>query len=657
MSDTDYISRVRNNVPGILPGLPVWLLWKESRNPGEKKAKKMPFYANGKWRNKTDTPDDRAQLVTFEEAACAFDRARASGLGIALGAVPGEDIHISGIDLDHCYNEGALDARAQQLVDVAGSYVEKSPGGSGLHILGTGDVGTVKDDQVGLEIYSGGRYFTVTGERIRGERLADLRPAAALGRALYGKTESTRQSQGGDRIQVEEGQRHNRCLTKGKLLRQAGFGADEVEAVLLEYNRLYCVPPLPEVEIRNIARWCAAHAAPEANVETIRASLLSDLSSGAESIDNAEPPHWVVHELLPEAGANLAGAGGAGKTTVTLNEYVHIVCGGHLYGRDVVKQGPCVLITAEDGAAYPRYILRRVLADGIASGALPERAAHRAKEAIKIVGWSRPTFGSITNVDRDGVVTRAPGFDVLLDVLEPLSPAVVTFDPLALFSPGERFGNDGEAFLASMLHEAALRLNCAVQVLDHVSQAVAVSGTVHQHAARGGTAKTDNARMARQLVTFRPRESDTTGQPLSVTPDDIARHRILQLHWTKMNYGPLPPFVWLRRRGHWVEYLPSPSADEIAAGRACAAEKRAEADTQGVVEAVRQAVTRGAKPTVAQLEEWGVPGPNGKMLTRGRIRAAASRGLAAGHLRLVDLPAGERKGARKHYLMPAGGGP
>jgi RecA-family ATPase len=174
---------------------------------------------------------------------------------------------------------------------------------------------------------------------------------------------------------------------------------------------------------------------------------------------------------------------------------------------------------------------------------------------------------------------------------------VVTLDPLALFSPGERFGNDGEAFLASMLHEAALHLGCTVQVLDHVSQAVAVSGSVHQHAARGGTAKTDNARMARQLLTFRPRESDSTGQPLSITPDDIAHHRILQLHWTKMNYGPLPPFVWLRRRGHWVEHLPSPSPEEIATGRAYAAEQRTEADVQAVVEAVRKAIVRGAKPT------------------------------------------------------------
>jgi primase-polymerase (primpol)-like protein len=135
MSGGDYIARVRDNVPGILPGLPVWLLWKESRAPGDKKAKKMPFYANGNWRDKTDTPDDRAQLVTFEEAASVFDPARASGLGVALGRSAGRRTFTSAASTwTAATNAGALDPRAQQLVEVAGSYVEKSPSGTGLHI-------------------------------------------------------------------------------------------------------------------------------------------------------------------------------------------------------------------------------------------------------------------------------------------------------------------------------------------------------------------------------------------------------------------------------------------------------------------------------------------------------------------------------------------
>jgi hypothetical protein len=62
--------------------------------------------------------------------------------------------------------------------------------------------------------------------------------------------------------------------------------------------------------------------------------------------------------------------------------------------------------------------------------AVPLGAVARAKESIKIVGWSRSSFGPIATVDRDGNLHRAPGFDVLLELVEPYSPAAVTLDLL-----------------------------------------------------------------------------------------------------------------------------------------------------------------------------------------------------------------------------------
>ena len=95
----ELIERIRTNVPGKLRELPIWLVWKLVTQPGEK-SKKIPYYAGGGPRSKTETPEDRAQLTDFETAAAALLRTPRDGLGIALGEVPGEDIHISGIDLD-----------------------------------------------------------------------------------------------------------------------------------------------------------------------------------------------------------------------------------------------------------------------------------------------------------------------------------------------------------------------------------------------------------------------------------------------------------------------------------------------------------------------------------------------------------------------------
>ena len=183
----ELTERIRKNVPQILRDLSAWLL----HDPD-----KVPIYANGtNRRGNLDSPEDRAKLVTFEQAAAALATVRrACGLGIALGEVPGEEIRIVGIDIDTCYRGDELEDRALQILGAANSYAERSPSGKGLHVLGTGDIGTLKiestTDRPGLELYSGQRYFTVTGDRLNGAHVADITEAAALARQLFGQETS-----------------------------------------------------------------------------------------------------------------------------------------------------------------------------------------------------------------------------------------------------------------------------------------------------------------------------------------------------------------------------------------------------------------------------------------------------------------------------------
>lgn len=181
-SPEELVARTRANVPAILRELPVWLLHD---------ASKTPIYADGSNRRGTlDSAEDRAKLVTFEEAAAALKRVdRANGIGIALGEVPGEELTIAGIDIDGCYSGEELDPRAVEILGACASYAERSPSGNGLHVLGIGNIGTLKlertADRPGLELYSGGRYFTVTGARLNGAHLCDITEGAALARALF----------------------------------------------------------------------------------------------------------------------------------------------------------------------------------------------------------------------------------------------------------------------------------------------------------------------------------------------------------------------------------------------------------------------------------------------------------------------------------------
>jgi RecA-family ATPase len=172
------IARVRENAPERLRELPVWLLHDD---------RKTPIYCNGSNRNgDLDSPEDRVRLVSFEDAALALLRVhRASGLGVALGEVPGEESKLCGIDLDHCFHGGDLAEPAIEVMCAAGSYTERSLSGDGLHVLGWGDIGNVRTP--GIELYDSRRYFTVTGDKVNGvEALADITDAAAFARKLYG---------------------------------------------------------------------------------------------------------------------------------------------------------------------------------------------------------------------------------------------------------------------------------------------------------------------------------------------------------------------------------------------------------------------------------------------------------------------------------------
>ncbi len=152
-------------VPKGLKRRRIWLLWREE------KGRKVPYYVDGSRRAGTlDEPEDRKQLVSFEDALAKLERRRGksnaySGLGIALGP-DGEGKVISGIDLDDCMDEtGEITPLANEVLKASDdTYCEVSPSGRGLKLFGIGDIGTLTDHKNRIEIYSGKRFFAVTAE-------------------------------------------------------------------------------------------------------------------------------------------------------------------------------------------------------------------------------------------------------------------------------------------------------------------------------------------------------------------------------------------------------------------------------------------------------------------------------------------------------------
>jgi len=106
------------------------------------------------------------------------------GLGVGYVFLP--ENGKTGIDLDHCIEQGQIHTRAQEIIQELDSYSEISPSGTGVHILARGSLPGPLRKKDGIEMYDKGRYFAVTGNMLRGTPTTVNQRQAQLG-ALYYK--------------------------------------------------------------------------------------------------------------------------------------------------------------------------------------------------------------------------------------------------------------------------------------------------------------------------------------------------------------------------------------------------------------------------------------------------------------------------------------
>jgi len=116
---------------------------------------------------------------TYAEAQKRVAMDKLAGVGIVF---TGDGI--VGIDLDDCMERiNDTDAKpylyTTYLLNLASSYTEVTPSGTGLHIIGTATISRsvkVKLNGIGVEIYDRARYFTVTEYDVpaQGEEICDI---------------------------------------------------------------------------------------------------------------------------------------------------------------------------------------------------------------------------------------------------------------------------------------------------------------------------------------------------------------------------------------------------------------------------------------------------------------------------------------------------
>ena len=176
--------------PSELRELRQWLVWKFEPNSVGKKPRKVPYYVNGSRRSgKQGSDDDRAALTDYDTARASLDGYE--GLGFAF--LPGDGL--VGIDLDAIADTPERAERAGRIIAACRSYTEHSPSGNGVHIICRGNTETFKSNTLGIEVFSGRQFFTMTGQPY-GEPL----PLATVSDDTFAKLRRTVKAQAGEQL-------------------------------------------------------------------------------------------------------------------------------------------------------------------------------------------------------------------------------------------------------------------------------------------------------------------------------------------------------------------------------------------------------------------------------------------------------------------------
>lgn len=148
-----------DNIPLMLKQRPNWVVWGIRAAPLKSPFNPASLLAG---RPSPAKAGVRETWDSYHTAVECVKRGLAQGIGYEF-----DGSGVFGVDLDHVLDEaGTLMPQAQEIVDRLASYTEISPSGTGLHIFVTApeaDITRHRKKDYFLEIYSKGRYFTVTG--------------------------------------------------------------------------------------------------------------------------------------------------------------------------------------------------------------------------------------------------------------------------------------------------------------------------------------------------------------------------------------------------------------------------------------------------------------------------------------------------------------
>ena len=366
-------------IPSELRALACWVTWRAEGIAGEK-PRKVPYSPT--LPNARASCSDPHTWGTFAQAEAAYSEGDRTGIGIVLDGTT----RLAGIDIDHCRDAetGSIDSRALELLDSLNArYVEVSPSGTGLRAFGRAD-GLErgckgKFNGLDVELYTSGRYLTVTGQTVRAGAIGPLHGFSELAQVIRSNRQRL-DTRTGEVLSSTADERYGeltrRILTGAVFhdslrdLAAAMVAAGMASGAVVQHLRGI----MDAAQVPHDARWQARRNQIPELVRTAETKYRQPLTLEehpepkgaaphfnlaeltAARLFNGSPPQqqWLVEEIFPLGKVCvLASAPGIGKSFLAL-ELARAVSTSNVantafcFGAKVQAQGRAVYISAED---------------------------------------------------------------------------------------------------------------------------------------------------------------------------------------------------------------------------------------------------------------------------------------------------------------------
>jgi RecA-family ATPase len=334
-------------------------------------------------------------------------------------------------------------------------------------------------------------------------------------------------------------------------------------------------------------------------------------------------PDTLVRDYLYADVATLIAPGATGKTTLLLYEAICIVLGLLLYGLEVLRRGPVLILTAEDSR---EMLVARLRSIAVEMGLSAEQIAV-VMEQVRISDVSG-TGLKLTKVRGDAVVP-ADTVDQVIAGCRDFKPVLIVIDPAVSFGIGESRVNDAEQGLVEAARKLRRALNCCVRYVHHTGKQNARDRTVDQYSGRGGSAFADGARMVAVLQVV------TSDEWLQATGTELLDGDTgLRLARPKLSYAPPASDIFVRRTGYRFQHV-MPSSNGAATLR--------DANANQVWQLMDSELKQGRYHSRNSLESL----DHG--IKRADLRKAIDWLVSSGRIETRDRPNNNQGGAYKYF--------